>query len=333
MPRFSHRRSAGFTLIELLVVIAIIAILIALLLPAVQQAREAARRTDCKNKMKQLGIALHNYHDVHKALPAGSFVMSTTVNFNSTTCTTSGRRAPWTVLILPFLDEGNRYENFDLNAEFVCSNAETPAAGSTLPNRVEWDRPNSKYQCPSDPNSAASRNNSNYFGVQGGGPSSAGNCQSSDVGRRFYNNGILYLNSATRLGDITDGTTATFLVGETRYQLLSGGRTDAHWLGWASGYRGGSSSVAGVVAATTPIPINDCDCDGNSHDTTFGSSGTIPAQGQGLSQRAFGSFHPGGCHFLLADASTQFVSETIDINVYMQLGIRNDRLPVGGFNQ
>ena len=205
--------------------------------------------------------------------------------------------------------------------------------GSGLPNRIEFDRPNAKYQCPSDPNSQSSRNNTNYFGIQGGGVTSSRQCQSSDVGRAFWTNGILFLNSSTRLGDITDGTTSTFMVGETRYQLLSGGRTDAHWLGWASAYRGGGSSVTCTTAATTEIPINGCNCHGNSHDTTFGSSGTIPPQGQGLSMRAFGSFHQGGCHFLLADASTQFVSENIDINVYMQLGIRNDGLPIGGFPQ
>jgi len=102
---------AGFTLIELLVVIAIIAILIALLLPAVQQAREAARRSTCKNKMKQLGLALHNYHETHKTFPPGSISNSTTFDPNdSSWCNTPSAvpLAPWTVMVLPFIDEAPR---------------------------------------------------------------------------------------------------------------------------------------------------------------------------------------------------------------------------------
>jgi len=161
MVRSRYPRKA-FTLIELLVVIAIIAILIALLLPAVQQAREAARRSSCKNKMKQIGTALHNYSEAHSVFPPGTV-------HDGTSCTSngSGRRAPWTVLILPFLEDASRYENFNFEARFVCSNAEAPNSGS---NRTEWERPNQKYQCPSDPNSTESTNNSNYFGVMGGGP-------------------------------------------------------------------------------------------------------------------------------------------------------------------
>ena len=107
----SKKLRRGFTLIELLVVIAIIAILVALLLPAVQQAREAARRSECKNKLKQIGLAMHNYHDVHAVLPPG-FVSTNANVASSTSCEAGGRYAPWSVLILPGMDATNLYETF-----------------------------------------------------------------------------------------------------------------------------------------------------------------------------------------------------------------------------
>jgi len=155
----------------------------------------------------------------------------------------------------------------------------------------------------------------------GGGPHGWGYCQSSNSGRRFYRNGILFQNSDTRLADVTDGTANTFLVGEQRYQLLDGGRSDSHWLGWASTIRGGGSSVTGVLAAAQ-VPINSFDGHGDKWDTTFGSGG-FPL-GQGFHQRTFGSYHPGGCHFVLADATVRFIPETIDINAYYYLAIRDD---------
>ena len=107
----SKKLRRGFTLIELLVVIAIIAILVAMLLPAVQQAREAARRSECKNKLKQIGLAMHNYHDVHSVLPPG-FVSTNANVASSTSCEANGRYAPWSVLILPGMDATNLYETF-----------------------------------------------------------------------------------------------------------------------------------------------------------------------------------------------------------------------------
>lgn len=101
-------RRTGFTLIELLVVIAIIAVLIALLLPAVQQAREAARRTQCRNNLKQLGLALHNYHDQHNVFPTGSAGSYTTGG-------TVDRRSSWALSLLPFVDQANFYNKFNLN--------------------------------------------------------------------------------------------------------------------------------------------------------------------------------------------------------------------------
>lgn len=319
---FQVGKRAGFTLVELLVVIAIIGILIALLLPAVQAAREAARRSDCTNKLKQLGLALHNHHDTYRQFPAGS------VLGNGTTqdCKASGRGAPWTVMILPFMELNNLYDQVDLNAEFVCSNAESPSSGA---NRAVWDTSVEAYHCPSFPGSSPEENHSNYYGVMGGGPDGDRACSSSNSGRAFYDNGVLFQNSKMRFRDVTDGSSSTFMVGESRYQLLDGGRGDSHWLGWASTIRGGGSSVTGVLAAAQlPINICDGDCHGDKYDTTFDSAGgqyKVPdGLGQGLHQRTFGSFHPGGCLFTMTDGSVHFVAETIDQATYFNLAIRND---------
>lgn len=330
----------GFTLVELLVVIAIIGILVALLLPAVQAAREAARRMSCSNNVKQLALSMHNYHDTYKAFPAGSWTFNAAgnaPNYTSTTACTSGngRRAPWTVLLLPFIEQQPLFDQSDLTAEFVCSNAESPTG--TQVNRVVWQTSLAAYQCPSFPGRSVDNNHSNYYGVMGGGLNSTGNpfqspfngdtghCQSSDPGRVFYINGILFQNSDTKMADITDGTANTYMLGEQRYQLLDGGRTDTHWLGWASTIRGGGSSVTGVLAAAQ-LPINVLNNNGDKVDTTFGSGTGVP-QGQGLHQRSFGSYHPGGCFFGMADGSVQFENETMDLLTYFARATRDDGIP------
>lgn len=127
----------GFTLIELLVVISIIAILIALLLPAVQQAREAARRTQCKNNLKQIGLALHNYHDVARAFPPGWIAVDDTGS-PSAHEGTSG--VGWAAMILPYLEQGNIYSQF--NASLPLTD---PANAAFLRNQIPG------YKCPSDP--------------------------------------------------------------------------------------------------------------------------------------------------------------------------------------
>ena len=142
-----HRRNSGFTLIELLVVIAIIAILVALLLPAVQQAREAARRTSCKNQLKQLGLALQNYHDVHSVFPIGEGFAGTVAQFASS-CDGSQKRAPWTVLILPYLEQGALYDSFNFSLQFRGIYSETPTTGV---NFVASNQIVPVYHCPSFP--------------------------------------------------------------------------------------------------------------------------------------------------------------------------------------
>jgi prepilin-type N-terminal cleavage/methylation domain-containing protein len=178
-------RRSGFTLVELLVVIAIIGILVALLLPAIQAAREAARRTQCSNNAKQIGLALHNYHDTHQAFPAGAWNFSAAgVTNDSCTAPASGRRAPWTVLILPYMEYQALYETADLEAQFVCSNTEPPTSG---PNREVWNTNVPTYQCPSFPTRAknAPDNHGNYYGVMGGGPTRRGIARAAIPGAGF----------------------------------------------------------------------------------------------------------------------------------------------------
>ncbi|WP_146428894.1 DUF1559 family PulG-like putative transporter [Blastopirellula retiformator] len=165
----ARRLRAGFTLVELLVVIAIIGVLIALLLPAVQQAREAARRMSCTNNLKQIGLALHNYHDPHLRFPAGAFS-------GHVTCTAGGQPmsgstsecnqvwAPWTVMILPSMEEGPLYDKFDFTRIFP------PFTDSCSSPNKQWQaQPPKKYQCPSDPLSSGDTPTLNYLACQGGG--------------------------------------------------------------------------------------------------------------------------------------------------------------------
>ncbi len=149
MKRWSHltgwsnRRARAFTLIELLVVIAIIAILIALLLPAVQQAREAARRTQCKNNMKQIGLALHNYHDTFNMFPYANGGAASTVNSNLTIMTTYRNQTGW-VLLLPYFDQAPLFNTLNHSAamgRWTNGGSRTLAGGGpTAANRrVRWD--------------------------------------------------------------------------------------------------------------------------------------------------------------------------------------------------
>lgn len=294
----------GFTLIELLVVIAIIAILIALLLPAVQQAREAARRSSCKNNLKQIGIALHNYHETFSVFPPGYVSTVPGTPNNSSWCRSnrngSGQYAPWTVLILPHLEQKAMYEAMNFNVPFQEPSNQMAAPNSNVIVYM------SVYSCPSD----VKQNNlwMSYHGVMGGG--TAPDCQNtgctpSNV-RASYVTGVLYSSSRIRFADITDGTTNVFLVGETRY-------ANAAW--GASAKQDSCSFARNLAGAQEQI---------NLHPT--GTRGQVATRG-------FSSYHIGGCHMLMADGSAHFLSENMDLATYQQLGRRDDNLPLGGYKK
>jgi prepilin-type N-terminal cleavage/methylation domain-containing protein len=321
MPTRFRRR--GFTLIELLVVIAIIAILIALLLPAVQQAREAARRTECKNKMKQLGIALHNHHDVRRHFPPGA---QNTVDRPpvSTTCSANGSGCivgtTWLVFILPYMEQENLHKRYDF----------TQAYNATVNERV-GNVDVTAYKCPSGAsltsgNSSESadgqRNHTtHYYGVMG--PSSRANPSNVTYGGRTYtyvvgsptsngayatdgvlgqyrdNSGSVTTKFFTRIRDVTDGTTNTLMVGELSMMIPSGQAN--HYRSWVRGNNGGSGATKNVT-----YPINS----------------TFYTGGNNFNDISFGSNHPGGCQFTMGDGSVQFLNESINLNVYKALASR-----------
>jgi len=289
----------GFTLVELLVVIAIIGVLVALLLPAVQAAREAARRTSCQNNIKQLGIALHNYHDTLRVLPPGYVSSNPGVASNSSWCRSGSLQgAPWTVLILPYAEQEAMHDAFNFNVPFQAASNQmaSPNADVIVPMPM--------YHCPSDVRIAINPLYNSYFGVQGG--SASPNCGNSSCSaaneRASYVTGMLFAGSELGFKDATDGTSNVFLIGESRY----GG---AAW--GASAKQDGCSYPRNLAGAQDQINLYD---------------------GQGVHDtRGFSSYHPGGCQFLFLDGSVHFVPETIDLTVYRQLGNRNDGFPVGGY--
>lgn len=178
-------RQSGFTAIELLVVIAIIAVLIALLLPAVQQARESARRTQCRNNMMQIGLAMHSYHQTHQTLPPGTVNSTGPVKNDG-----NGYYVGWMVQVLPYLDEQLTYRKIDF-AKSIYDDA----------NNEPIQHISSVYRCPSSPGS-----NHNYAGCH----------NDTETPIDTDNNGVLYLNSRVRFRDVTDGRRATILFGEVK---------------------------------------------------------------------------------------------------------------------
>jgi prepilin-type N-terminal cleavage/methylation domain-containing protein/prepilin-type processing-associated H-X9-DG protein len=324
MPSFLAKRKA-FTLVELLVAVGIIAVLISLLAPAVQRSREAANRLSCRNKLYQISLAMQNYHSTFNVFPPGG-VHTTTAEPGTipTGDELTDGRAPWTVLILPALDEANRYNSFNFDATFACRADLTSMTPE--PNLTQQFLPNDKYTCPSN---ISGQNGlcSNYAACQGGGTPSDAAAQSVEISwpRLFFNNGIFFHNSSISMKDLADGSSNTVALGETKYigTEASFQPTNAWWP-WSASIRADDAqwhaSLFNISAMCDPInfPQNGqyTEQDIRTHRAVYEGCG------HGGQQRVYGSWHTGGAHFAMADGSVHFLSENMDLNTYRALGKR-----------
>jgi len=302
-PTGNSRR--GFTLIELLVVIAIIAILIGLLLPAVQKVREAAARMKCQNNLKQIGVALHAYHDVRNSLPPAVRAVSAGGNMGPSTAPNGGWG--WGTFILPYVEQGPLFTV--INPDATTIPATQPASGSVP---VQTVLP--VFLCPSN---AASKTNpnrgnhatSNYVAVLGPSPGVSGT--SFNFAQFTQATGCMYGNSAVRFLDITDGTSNTVVVGE---RVLGTVGTQAYNGGIWSGLYEAERVAANMwwMSGTTAA----------AH-----TSHRIQGQSGANSVWTMSSRHTGGVSFVFGDGSVRSISEQVTQQVQTCLASRNDGVP------
>ncbi|MES2789336.1 MAG: DUF1559 domain-containing protein [Planctomycetota bacterium] len=330
----------GFTLIELLVVIAIIAVLIALLLPAVQQAREAARRTQCRNNLKQLGLALHNYHDAVNAFPPGNVVPEPG---------STNRGASWITRLLPMMDQAAAYnqmvfsntdwtmQNGNANRNWSITNTlRMPALNcpsSVLPQvRIQTSSagttglgapPTLAYQV------------GNYVGIAGcyDNPGSGACCPTPSTWTGYYRsnyNGMIVASNGTysdarpvRIADVTDGASNTVVVGEQGATDSGCSRADKdcragnHDGGaWSGGAGGDTDWWLNMTIIRAPI---------NSTQSANGDEQPY------FRHTRITSSHTGGAHLLFADGAVRFLSNNMDYMTLQRLSARNDNTVIGEY--
>ncbi|MDB4731550.1 DUF1559 domain-containing protein [bacterium] len=309
------------TLIELLVVIAIIAILIALLLPAVQQAREAARRTQCKNNLKQIGLSLHNYHDTYDTFPIGARGMTDWAMKNS---------ANWRSAVLPYLDQAPIYNQLNFETGNFAGN-------SFAGNEVLIDFQMAAFICPSSSigpfdNSENTWSNTqrglnhHYVGIQGAAPPIPGP-QSGwrDCGHGWScNNGLLVANQNFKIKDAKDGSSNTMIVAEqsgfTNDRVLYAN----YYSGWHGARHvnpitnpGGCGDLWQAGTTCVRFAINSDVIQTGATDTRYRNNTVINSE------------HVGGAQVLMADGSIHFLSENIDFGTLKLLCAKRDRQTVG----
>lgn len=335
----------AFTLVELLVVIAIIGILVALLLPAVQAAREAARRSQCVNHLKQYGLALHNYHDARKQFPPGGVIGWTLdpVRFDAPNNTSSGEwlndHGNWICRVLPYLEEQALADSMpDLDDPDLVDPINTiwlsQFEGSIPP-------PLSMGRCPSD-GFAASEPFLNYSGSTGPMtiPSTCGargqvfdlNLDSMGITVPFIDAGLCsdpklcpLTGMFNRIGfhkvslkKVTDGTTNTLLLGETLVERSAHTLDIARIRGYWAGHDTGAAHAGTIPSINWPV---DPAVDSCSKGAQFYRYNYHVAMG-------FESNHPGGANFTLVDGSVRFINDSVDFRTFQLLGTKNDGLVI-----
>lgn len=322
-----RRLCAAFTLVELLVVIAIIGVLVALLLPAVQSAREAARRMQCSNNLKQLAIAYHNYHDSGNQFPAGA--LATDQMFTLATAASRGGSAGsangayydgmwgWPAALLPFIEGANLQAQFDFNSRpYVEERSDIyfslfgPEPNQSAVNRTASLSMPKYFTCPTTPLVQGKGKYKDYALNAGGGVNISACCPE----RATDSDGLGHKNSKVRMAEITDGTSNTFLHLEqasTYFELARGTGTKYRNLPtnpfvWVSHHSQGMAIAA--VGTGRPMPPNPA-----------------PAlmQAWGQNARTVWSYHPNGIMASLGDGSVRFISNTIPQAVWQATFTRN----------
>jgi prepilin-type N-terminal cleavage/methylation domain-containing protein/prepilin-type processing-associated H-X9-DG protein len=304
-PRIGRPTAHGFTLVELLVVIAIIGILLGLLLPAVQAAREAARRSSCVNNLRQIGLALQNYHSQYRHFPPAAPLLAKEMDPS----------IGWRVLILPFLEETAIYQEIAPTPDgdaaswkprgnaidiYLCPSTERPVSGPTLQVPAHYAAVSGAY-----------RGNDRF------------DLEDSFCGD-IYKNGIFFPNSRTSIQKITDGTSHTLAVGERLYVFRD-------WMDGATWIGKPPTEICTEAAKNVRFPIN-----ANQQEYGYYVFDNFAPAGAKkdmlLNDLFFASKHSGGANFCIADGSVQFLQESIDFTLYQDLATRNGSEVVhGGF--
>ena len=304
----ARSRFRGFTLVELLVVIAIIGILVALLLPAIQAAREAARRSQCANNMKQIGMALHNYHDTLKSFPIGHRTGVATAN--------------WRVALFPYMELSSLYDRLNINdvyssadlsklilPSWTCPSLALP---STQPSSwVTW-WVNNNHMVPA------------YQGIMGAypDPSGAASYSASNYGGWWCNNGMLLWNESTKLADCTDGTANTIIVAEQSGPVGTADFRNGYYTSWGGCSNGSARGVSTCgTAGCGDLWGLGLTCNAYAINSRTAAAGAGTSYG---GNTILNSAHPGGISVLLTDASVRFVGESVDFNMYQRACARND---------